>query len=195
MNAGDPRSRSEVREALANITASGRLEALNKRIELLVENPEKDKAWWSQVFFCLWIQVSSEYLLLRSAYEEQQRKGNALIAWRTRNLLELSVWCLYCAKSKENAHRLYEDAGRDERWFYTAFTKWGIATAQIRRCSTRSQERSKTFRSGRQLVGSNLWRGLARKSESRPTSAESARISGSATECYPSFLTQPRCKF
>ncbi len=53
-----------------------------------------------------------------------------LLAWRARNLLELSVWSTYCAKGRENARRLYEDAGRDALGLYNAFTKWGAATAQ-----------------------------------------------------------------
>jgi Family of unknown function (DUF5677) len=53
-----------------------------------------------------------------------------VVAWRARNLLELSVWCLFCSKSKENARRLYEDAARDILGLFSAFTKSGTATAQ-----------------------------------------------------------------
>lgn len=47
---------------------------------------------------------------------------------RARNLLELSVWSLYCAKDRTHARRLYEDAGRDVLGIYSAFEKWGTAT-------------------------------------------------------------------
>src|SRR5258708_29492264 len=52
------------------------------------------------------------------------------VAWRARNLLELSVWSTYSAKNGDNARRVYEDAGRDVRGVYDAFIKWGTATAQ-----------------------------------------------------------------
>ncbi len=52
------------------------------------------------------------------------------MAWRARNLLELSVWSIYCAKSRENARRVYEDAGRDVRGIFDAFMKWGAVTVQ-----------------------------------------------------------------
>jgi hypothetical protein len=40
------------------------------------------------------------------------------------------VWSTYCSKSRENARRLYEDAGRDVHDVYSVFEKWGSATAQ-----------------------------------------------------------------
>ncbi len=108
----------------ANIAPSGRWEAVNKRIEQLAAAPGKGNAWWVTVFACLCHQVFSEYLLLKRAYKEEKANG-ALLAWRARNLLELSIWSLYCAKSKENARRLYEDAGRDAFGLFNAFTEWG----------------------------------------------------------------------
>ena len=35
------------------------------------------------------------------------------------------MWCFYCTKSEDNAHRLYVDAGRDATDIYDAFAKWG----------------------------------------------------------------------
>ena len=40
------------------------------------------------------------------------------------------MWCLYVAKSRENARRLYEDAGRDARDVFSVFANWGVGTAQ-----------------------------------------------------------------
>jgi hypothetical protein len=37
---------------------------------------------------------------------------------------------LYCAKSRDNARRLYEDAGRDALDVFGAFKAWGERTAQ-----------------------------------------------------------------
>jgi hypothetical protein len=40
------------------------------------------------------------------------------------------IWSIYCSKKQENARRLYEDAGRDTIGVFSAFAKWGAATAQ-----------------------------------------------------------------
>lgn len=86
--------------------------------------------WWVQVFGSLVWQVFSEYLSLQRAYESEKAEDTALLAWRARNLLELSVWSTYCARSRDNARRLHEDAGRDVRDTFDVFTRWGTHTAQ-----------------------------------------------------------------
>src|SRR5713101_2424593 len=107
----DPEFSRLVDEA-ANIAARGRWAAVNERIKHLAANPGADNDWWVQLFASLCSQVFSEYLFLKRAHEEKRDEAS-LLAWRARNLLELSVWCLYCSKSRENARRLYADAGRD----------------------------------------------------------------------------------
>jgi hypothetical protein len=124
----DPEFSRLINEA-ANIRESGRWAAVNERIKQLAANPGVDNDWWVQLFGSLCFQVFSEYLSLIRSHEEK-RDGASALAWRARNILELSVWCLYCSKSRENARRLYEDAGRDVLGVFSAFTKWGIATAQ-----------------------------------------------------------------
>jgi Family of unknown function (DUF5677) len=113
----------------AGISTSGRWTAVNGCVQRLAANPGVDNEWWVMVFGSLSSQIFSEYLSLKRAYEEKHDK-TSLLACRARNLLELSVWCLYCSRSRENARRFYEDAGRDILGLYTAFTKWGTATAQ-----------------------------------------------------------------
>jgi hypothetical protein len=120
---------SRLVDEAANITASDRWAAVNERIKHLAANPGADNDWWVQLFASLCSQVFSEYLFLKRAHEEKRDEAS-LLAWRARNLLELSVWCLYCSKSRENARRLYADAGRDVLGLFSAFTKWGAATAQ-----------------------------------------------------------------
>ncbi len=120
---------SRLVDEAADISQSGRWAAVNERIEYLSANPGVHNDWWVQLFGSLCFQVFSEYLSLKRAHEHK-RYEVSLLAWRARNLLELSVWCLYCSKSRENARRLYEDAGRDVLGIFTAFTKWGTATAQ-----------------------------------------------------------------
>jgi hypothetical protein len=120
---------SRLVDEAANVAASGRWAAVNERIEQLSANPGVNNGWWVQLIGSLCFQVFSEYLSLKRAHEERRGEA-ALLAWRARNLLELSVWSLYCSKSRENARRLYEDAGRDVLGLFSAFTKWGTATAK-----------------------------------------------------------------
>jgi hypothetical protein len=120
---------SRLVDGAADIAASGRWAAVNERIKQLATHPGPDNAWWVEIFTSLCAQTFSEYLALKRAHEEH-RGDASLLAWRARNLLELSVWALYCAKSRDSARRLFEDAGRDARELIDAFTKWGRATAQ-----------------------------------------------------------------
>ncbi len=121
---------SRLVDAAADISTSGRWAAVNARIEQLAANPGVDNAWYVQVLGSLCFQMFSEYLLLKRSYENEPEADSSLLAWRARNLLEISVWSMYCTKSRENARRLYEDAGRDTAGVFSAFTKWGAATAQ-----------------------------------------------------------------
>lgn len=113
----------------ADIRTSGRWAAVNTRIEALAANPGPDNAWWVQLFASLCSQNFSEYLSMQRAYENKQNDDAALLAWHARNLLELSVWSMYCANSRNNARRVYEDAGRDVHRIYDAFIQWGTAIA------------------------------------------------------------------
>jgi hypothetical protein len=122
---------SQFVEDAARIAISGRWDAVNERIKELAANPRgPDSVWQVELFAGLAAQVFSEYLLLKRAYEEDDVRDVSVLAWRARNLLELSVWSVYCVKSRENARRFYEDAGRDVNGVYTAFKKWGEATKQ-----------------------------------------------------------------
>lgn len=112
------------------IGTSGRWDAMNIALKRLAANPGLDNAWHVQVLGALCSNIFSEYLLLKSDYERKQRDDASLLAWRARNLLELSVWCVYFSKGRENARRLYEDAGRDALELYNAIDTWGKATAQ-----------------------------------------------------------------
>jgi hypothetical protein len=113
-----------------NTKTSGRWAAVNEEIKRLASNPGADNAWYIKLFISLCYNVVSEYLLIKTAHAEQHKGDVSLLAWRARNLLELSVWAMYFSKSKENARRLYEDAGRDVRDLFGAFKAWGEKTAQ-----------------------------------------------------------------
>jgi hypothetical protein len=62
-----------------------------------------------QVFAALVSQLLSEYGRLAQTYDEKGDTDISILAWQTRNILELWVWCFYSTKSSENARRLYED--------------------------------------------------------------------------------------
>jgi hypothetical protein len=113
------------------IGPSGRWAAVNARIEQLCANPGAGNTWWVEMFSSLCASVFSEYLSLKRAYEDPRSEAS-LIAWRARNLLELSVWSIYCSKSTENAHRFYADGGRDVLGLFSAFAKWSAATGRER---------------------------------------------------------------
>lgn len=111
------------------IKTSGRWMTLNEKVRCLADNNNGYDAWQVQVLAALCAQNFSEYLALKKAYEDSGSEPS-LIAWRARNLLEISVWSLYCAQSTENTRVFYEDAGRDVLGVYKAFTDWGKATSQ-----------------------------------------------------------------
>ena len=113
----------------ANIKESGRWAAMNEKIVCLAKNPGGGNAWQVQLLGALCFQVLSEYRHLQGTYSAE-RNDPSLLAWRARNLLELSVWSTYLARSRENARRLYEDAGRDAKNLLDVFEHWGEAAGQ-----------------------------------------------------------------
>jgi hypothetical protein len=112
----------------ASIKASGRWDAVNAKIQRLAEKPGVGNEWYVQLFGALCYQVFSEYHQPENVYGRSENAS--LVAWRARNLLELSVWSTYFVRSRASARRLYEDAGRDVLDILSAFEKWGHATAQ-----------------------------------------------------------------
>jgi hypothetical protein len=113
----------------ANIKESGRWAAMNEKIACLAKNPGDGNAWQVQLLGALCFQVFSEYRRLQDA-RGAERTDPSLLAWRARNLLELSVWSTYFARSRENAWRLYEDAGRDAKNVLDVFEQWGQVAGQ-----------------------------------------------------------------
>lgn len=114
----------------ALIRTSGRWDALNRAIAQLAANPGTGNEWYVQVIGGLCFKLFSEYLLIKADYERARIDDVSLLAWRARNLLELSVWCVYSSKQKENVRRIYEDAGRDALELFNAFEAWGKANNQ-----------------------------------------------------------------
>lgn len=96
----------------AQVGASGRWGAVNAALVRLAAKPGLDNVWYVELLGALCSKIFAEYLLLRNAFEEKKGDDASLLAWRARNFLELAVWSIYFSKGRENAHRLFEDAGR-----------------------------------------------------------------------------------
>lgn len=111
------------------IKEGGRWAAMNEKIVTFTNNATTGNEWWTELLGSLCFQIFSEFLCLQNAYEKE-RADPALLAWRARNLLELSVWATYFASSVERARRFYEDAGRDAMEALKLFENWGKETGQ-----------------------------------------------------------------
>ncbi|HEY1760890.1 MAG TPA: DUF5677 domain-containing protein [Bryobacteraceae bacterium] len=116
---------ADVIDRAFGIATSGRWSALSAEIGRLATKPN-DNAWHIKLLGSLCSKVFAEYTLMSRAYAEKEKWDPALFAWRARNLLELLVWSMYCAKGSGHARRLYEDASRDVFDAFSAFQKRGI---------------------------------------------------------------------
>ena len=117
-------------DGAAQIVTSGRWDALNATIERLAKSyGGREDVWYLQTLSGSAFMSLTEYNLLKEA-NDQRRDTVSRLAWHSRNLLELSVWAVYCMGGIPHARRLYEDAGHDVTDMYSAFQKWGEATAQ-----------------------------------------------------------------
>ena len=108
------------------VRESGRWKALNARVLEVRADRSPDNGWWGHVIASLVAQNFAEFCSME--YEYGNRADSALLAWRDRNLLEVSVWGIYAGSSRANARRIYEDAGRDIDGVLDAFMKWKAAT-------------------------------------------------------------------
>lgn len=62
----------------------------------------------------LWQHLISEFMLEHKGLVEFREAANIRAsAWTTRNILELTIWVSYCAKSQINAKCFYDDRVRD----------------------------------------------------------------------------------
>ena len=151
--------------AAAAISTSGRWDAVNARIEQLAKAPPQGKAWHVQLLGNLTSHVFTEYLALKRAYEMRPDDDSSLLAWRARNLLELSVWSMYCVKSEDHARRFYEDAGRDVLGVFKAFTFQKSKPAKRPIGSFQIQKGRRSFSSARQPRESSHWKDYKAVSE------------------------------
>jgi hypothetical protein len=103
------------------IGTSGRWAALNDAIKRLGKSyGGHEDVWYLQTLSGLAFLILAEYNLLKEADDDHRRYTVSRLAWHARNLLELSVWAIYCMGGIPNVRRLYEDAGRDVADMYSA---------------------------------------------------------------------------
>lgn len=123
---------TEFVEQAASIATSGRWDAVNEAVKLWAARPKtKDEIWYGELFGNLCSRVFYEYAALKDAYAAPPPKDDlALLSWRARNLLELSVWATFCARDRNQARQFFEDLGRDASNLLRAFQTWGEATNQ-----------------------------------------------------------------
>ena len=116
----------------AAIAVSGRWNAVNAAITEWAARPKADdKIWYGELFAGLCFRVFYDYSALKEVYAALPPNDDiALLAWRARNLLELSVWTQYCARDQSKARQFFEDLGRDASDLLKAFHRWGEATNQ-----------------------------------------------------------------
>ncbi len=81
---------------------------LNDRI--VVGESQALRFSYANTLLCLSSEVMASFIHLIQACSQKQVQH---AAWAARNLLELSVWCGYCASSQSNAEGFYEDSLRD----------------------------------------------------------------------------------
>lgn len=119
-------------EQAARIATSGRWDAVNKTVKKWAERPKrKDEMWYGELFANLCFRVFHEYSALKEAYAAPPPKEDlALLSWRARNLLELSVWATFCATDQNKARQFFKDLGRDASDLLKVLQTWGEATNQ-----------------------------------------------------------------
>lgn len=98
---------------------------MNVHVVKLAKELNGSETWQVEVFGGLCFQVLSEFSSLQKAHAAD-KADPSLLAWRARNLLELSIWSIYFSKNSDNARCLYVDAGRDAQDLLTTVENWGL---------------------------------------------------------------------
>ena len=94
------------------IRTNGRWKKLNNEIVRFSKSIPKKEEWKLDVFPNLAFNILNEYTMMKSAFI-QGNNDSPIVVWHARNLLELSVWVLFCLQSDENERWLYEESGVD----------------------------------------------------------------------------------
>ncbi|MEQ9345222.1 MAG: DUF5677 domain-containing protein [Thalassospira sp.] len=91
------------------IHTDGRWKRLNEAIEGFAVSIPKNDMWKVDVFPNLSFNLLNEYIHLKDGFHGDD-SGSPIVVWHARNLLEISIWVLFCLTSEENERRFYEDS-------------------------------------------------------------------------------------
>jgi hypothetical protein len=127
------------------------------------------ETWYEDVLDSLWVELILSYTLLEQTYTQKTLSigfsRTAELAWRSRNILEVTVWALYCLSDKSRAYQFYGDRRRDLADWVSAFQQLAAFAAefeslpeeldrsQFQRCKEELEALVHHIKSGSQEVG------------------------------------------
>jgi hypothetical protein len=120
---------ADLRANAESIGTSGNRAALVKLAGEIMPNLSPTKARVAGVFERLATRTDSEFRSLMSVFYGRPM-DIPQVAWRTRNLMELAIWCWWCALSEASALQFYDDAGRDKLDILLSIEEWGKRTGR-----------------------------------------------------------------
>lgn len=104
-----------------------------KQLEQKVFSPETNifvNSRQQSVFIELLCTLRTEYDALNYDYRENKYTSRSLLAWRTRNILEINTWLRYCCEKTNNAEEFFKWAAEDQLELEDCHEKWGKETSQ-----------------------------------------------------------------
>jgi hypothetical protein len=99
-----------------------RLAELEMILMTRINGPE---SWYWEMLHKILLSVAR---VCTDLYRTMDQEQFPVVAWNARNLLELWIWIKYCAASRHNARRFYEDVLRDMRGLTDALSKLHLVT-------------------------------------------------------------------
>ena len=123
-------SNDEIVAAARLIILEGKWKAMTERCVLAAADTRFSNTPSFIVRGQLYRAMVEEYKELIGAFDASGVKDLKLISWRTRNLLELAVWSIYCCQSDEKAKSFYDELGRDSLDLLKKLAKWGEKSQQ-----------------------------------------------------------------
>jgi hypothetical protein len=105
-------SRDKLQSAIPN--------RLQEIYDIIASRRHKVEPWFADLVTKILLGVNRVCADLLKTMEQETVSG---AAWNARNLLELWLWLKYCAASRDNARRFYEDSLRDMQGLTDALSK------------------------------------------------------------------------
>ena len=101
-----------INKAISISTPSG-YKDLNRKIKEFAEQASDENFWLEKVFSSLAYRNFNDFRKLTKIIEKNKDDDLPVIAYYSRNLLEVVIWTKFCFQSDKNARIFYSDAGRD----------------------------------------------------------------------------------